>query len=155
SYPFLITYMGNTAGPQPSQSDAIEIEGLGAFGFTGVKTLTENLQTAGFFSSSIGAGSSFRQDLSLNGLLTSPIGPFSSTFNHGSFSGSTSVTAPESSNSPSYSFDIDSKVTFGAGSPVGSQIVQGSAIPVAAVLPGSRSVQVGTAATVFAAMINT
>jgi hypothetical protein len=80
------------------------------------------------------------------------IGPF---FAPGTFSGSTSVTAPAGLNSPAYSFDLDSILRFEAGSPVGSQIVQGSAIPVAAILPGSRSVQVGAIATVFGAMINT
>jgi hypothetical protein len=153
SYPFLITYLGNTAGPQPSQNGFIEIEGLGAFGSSSGTTLTENLQTAGIFSGSIADGSVFRQSLSLNGVVAArDIGPFDSP---GTFSGSTTVTAPAGLNSPAYSFDIDSRITFAPGSPVGSQIAQGSAIPVAAILPGSRSVQVGAIATVFGAMINT
>jgi hypothetical protein len=150
SYPFLITYLGNTAGPQPSLSDTLEIEGLGAFGGSS-GTLTENLQTGGLFSSSIAAGSKFSQSLSLNG-VDSSLGSF---FSPGTFSGSTSVTAPSASKAPPYFFDLDSVAIFGAGVPVGSFIAVGSAIPVAAILPGSRSVQVGAIATVFAAMINT
>jgi hypothetical protein len=151
SYPFLITYLGNTAGPQPSQDGFIEIAGLGEFGGSSV-TLTENLQTGGLFSSSIGAGSSFQQTLNLNADRAPTIGPF---YSPGTFSGSASVTAPAAPNVPAYYFDIDSIVDFKAGSPVGSFIAVGGAIPVAAILPGSRSVQVSAIATVFAAMINT
>jgi hypothetical protein len=53
--------------------------------------------------------------------------------------------------------DVQTTVVFGAGSPVGSIIAVGTAPPnvlAAAVLPGGRSVQIGSDATVFATMLN-
>jgi hypothetical protein len=149
NFPFLLTYLGNTAGPQPSQSDTIKIDGFAAFqGFNG--TVTENLTTTGIFSGFFPPNTNFNQYLTVNGAVSGN-GPFDPP---GTFSGSTSVTAPAGTRIDN---DITSQANFGSGTPVGSLIAVGSfpSIPVAAILPGSRSVQVGKTATVFGTMINT
>jgi hypothetical protein len=150
NFPFLLTYLGTTAGPQPSQGEQIILDGYAAFqGFNG--TITENLTTAGYFSSTIAPASDFAQILIVNGNRSGLIGFFEAP---GPFSGSGSVSAPAGSQ---INTDIQSVADFHPGSSVGSMIAVGSfpSIPVAAILPGSRSVQVGATATVFGTMINT
>jgi len=148
-----ITYLGNAAGG-PSRGTSFTTHVFYDFTANTSGSYALVADTGGSFSGGIGDGTSVTGLWTFDGTIQS------STF--GPFVPPESFYQSETDNVPApadgvLTADVLTTVVFGAGSPVGSIIAVGAApadVLAAAVLPGARSVQVGSDATVFATMLN-
>jgi hypothetical protein len=151
---YTITYLGNSAG---GTSRGTTFTTHVFFDFTPLPNGDYALiaDAGGAFFAGIGDGTSVTVSWSFDdgAVKSSTFGPFSPP---NSFFQSETDTVIPPPGGP-LTADVLTTIAFGAGSPVGSVIIIGSVasnVLAAAVLPGGRSVQIGSDATVFATILN-
>lgn len=151
---YKITYLGNNGGSGASLGDTITTHVF--FDFAGLSNGIYALiaDAGGTFSYDIAGASSVTVNWTFDGSVkSSTFGPFSPP--NFFFQDETDTVVPPSTGE--VTADVLTTISFAAGSPVGSFLTIGAATPdalAAAVLPGGRSVQIGSDATVLATLIN-
>jgi hypothetical protein len=151
---YKITYLGHDGGSGASLGDTITTHVF--FDFAGLSNGIYALvaDAGGTFSYDIAGASSVTVDWTFDGpVKSSTFGPYSPP--NYFFQDETDQVRPLSTGE--VTADVLTSITFAAGSPVGSFLTIGSTTPdalAAAVLPGGRSVQIGSDATVLATVIN-
>jgi hypothetical protein len=148
---FTILYVGNSSGG-PSQGAIFDLHAVYSFANPAQETINFTGILNGSFTPKIATSTSVTGVFALDGTPTNTFGPFVPP-NAFTQSDSFNVASPGTD-----TYDDGSTIIFGAGSPVGSSVTTGTTLPpnslAAAILPGSRSVQLANPATVFATVLN-